>query len=186
MVKQFPLGAIIHHSGGVMAFISENERYCTKCGTPYEVRSMEGEGQVQFCPRCNEWHFPVFNTACSMIVIDRRTRRILLIKQYGRDHYVLVAGYVNRGEDAENTVAREIREETGLEASEIHFNRSRYFERSNTLMLNWTVFVDDASKLKPNGEIDSYCWFTFEEARRNIKDCSLAQWFLNKYLDSIK
>ena len=82
-------------------------------------------------------------------------------------------------------MAREIKEETGLTARTIRFNRSRYFERSNTLMLNWTVEIEDASELKPNSEIDSYHWFTFEEARRNIKDCSLTQWFLNSYLDSM-
>ncbi len=169
-----------------MAFINENEKYCTKCGSAFEVREMEGEGNVQFCPRCSEYHFPVFNTACSMIVVDPAEKRILLIKQYGRDHYILVAGYVNRGEDAETAVARELKEETGLTARSIRFNRSRYFGGSNTLMLNWTVEVEDASAIRTNGEIDSYSWFTFDEARRNVKDCSLAQWFLNSYLDSIK
>ena len=169
-----------------MAFINEDERFCTKCGTPFEKRELEGEGLVQFCPKCNAYHFPVFNTACSMIVVDPKEKNILLIKQYGRDHYILVAGYVNRGEDAEQTVAREIKEETGLVAKKISFNRSKYFERSNTLMLNWTVEIEDSSALKPNNEVDSYHWFTFEEARKNIKDCSLAQYFLNYYLDSLE
>ena len=168
-----------------MAFINEEERFCTKCGTPFETRELEGEGIVQFCPRCSEYHFPVFNTACSMIVIDPKEKKILLIKQYGRDHYALVAGYVNRGEDAEQTVAREILEETGLVAKTISFNRSKYFGRSNTLMLNWTVEIEDASVIKTNSEVDSYQWFTFDDARKNIKKCSLAEWFLNTYLDSI-
>ena len=169
-----------------MAFINENERFCTKCGTAFETRELEGEGTVQFCPKCNEYHFPVFNTACSMIVIDPKTKNILLIKQYGRDSYILVAGYVNRGEDAEQTVVREILEETGLVAKKITFNRSKYFERSNTLMLNWTVEIEDASVLKPNSEVDSYHWFSFEEARKNIRPGSLAEWFLDSYLDSLK
>ena len=169
-----------------MAYINENERYCTKCGTLFETRELEGEGTVQYCPRCKEDHFPVFNTACSMIVVDPKEKKILLIKQYGRDWYALVAGYVNRGEDAENTVRREVMEETGMVAREISFNRSKYFERSNTLMLNWTVYVEDASALKPNWEIDSCSWFTFEEARANIKPGSLAEWFLDSWLDSQK
>ena len=169
-----------------MAFINEDERFCTKCGTPFEKRELEGEGLVQFCPKCNAYHFPVFNTACSMIVVDPKEKKILLIKQYGRDHYILVAGYVNRGEDAEQTVEREILEETCLVAKKISFNRSKYFERSNTLMLNWIVEIEDSSALKPNNEVDSYHWFTFEEARKNIKDCSLAQYFLNCYLDSLE
>lgn len=169
-----------------MALINENEKYCTKCGSLYEVREMEGEGMVQFCPVCNAWHFPVFNTACIMIVVDRVNRKILLIKQYGKPDYILVAGYVNRGENAETTVVREIREETGLDVSEIRFNRSEYFERSNSLMLNFTAYVDDASALHVNREVDSYAWFSFEDAKRNIKEGSLAKKFLLSYLDGIE
>ena len=168
-----------------MAFINENEKYCSKCGTAYEVRPLEGEGDVQFCPRCGEYHFPVFNVACSMIVVDPVEKKILLIKQYGRDHFILVAGYVNRGEEAETTVARELKEETGLTARSMKYNRSHYYGGSNTLLLNWTVEVEDAKAICTNSEVDSYRWFTFDEARRNVKDCSLAQYFLNSYLDSL-
>lgn len=169
-----------------MAFINENEKYCSKCGTAYEVRALEGEGDVQFCPKCGEYHFPVFNVACSMIVVDPVEKKILLIKQYGRDHFILVAGYVNRGEEAETTVARELKEETGLTVRSMSFNRSHYYSGSNTLLLNWTVEVEDATAINPNNEVDSYRWFTFDEARRNVKDCSLAQYFLNSYLDSLE
>lgn len=37
--------------------------------------------------------------------------------------------------------------------------------------------------MSPNGEIDSYQWFSPDEARRNIRPDSLAQKFLNAYLD---
>lgn len=56
-------------------------------------------------------------------------------------------------------------------------------EPSNTLMCNFTAFVKDDSELSPNGEIDSYEWFTPEEAQKNIRPDSLAQRFLNAYLD---
>ena len=42
-----------------MAFINEEERFCTRCGTAFEKRELEGEGTVQFCPKCGEYHFPV-------------------------------------------------------------------------------------------------------------------------------
>ena len=61
----------------------------------------------------------------------------------GRDSYILVAGYVNKGEDAEDAVIREIREEMDLKVLECHFNRSHYFAPSNTLMLNFTAIVEE-------------------------------------------
>ena len=169
-----------------MALINENERYCTKCGTEYEIRELENEGKVQFCPKCQTWHFPVFNTACIMIVVDKTSNKILLVKQYSKPHFILVAGYVNRGESAENTVRRELKEETNLEASEICFNKSFYFERSNSLMLNFTVYVDDISNMKTNSEIDCYDWFSFDEAVQNIKEGSLAKEFLVEFTNKQK
>jgi NAD+ diphosphatase len=93
-----------------------------------------------------------------------------------------VAGYVNRTESLEHAVRREVKEETGMEAEEIRFNRTKFFEPSNTLMCNFTVFVEDDSQLNPNREIDSYQWFSFDEAKANIKPGSLAAEFLNAYL----
>ena len=160
-----------------------NERYCFKCGTELVEKELKNEGRIPWCPSCEEYRFSMFNTAVSMIVINEETRKILLIKQYGRDAYILVAGYVNRTEDLETAVRREIREETGMQVSSLRFNRSSYFAPSNTLMVNFTAWVKDDREFNPNEEIDSSEWFTFEEARKNIKPESLAARFLNAFLD---
>ena len=162
-----------------------SEKYCQVCGSELIEKELEGEGLVPFCPSCNEFRFPMYNVAVSMIVINKKTDKILLIKQYGRDVYILVAGYVNRGEQLEHAVVRELKEETGMTASHIRFNRTKFFEPSNTLMCNFTVFVDSDSELSTNKEIDSFNWFSFDDARKNIKPGSLAAEFLNAYLDEL-
>ena len=177
------------------------QKHCHECGTALVERELEGEGIVPYCPKCGQYRFPMYNVAVSMIVINEQTGEILLIKQYGRPHFILVAGYVNRGEQLEHAVGREIKEETGMTVSRIKFNRTSFFEPSNTLMCNFTAFVKDASEMSPllgsagdtacdrsgaNGEIDSYQWFTPDEARKNIRPDSLAQKFLNAYLDEKK
>ena len=58
--------------------------------------------------------------------------KILLIKQYGRDHNVLVAGYVNQKESLEETLIRELEEEIGLKVKAYRYNRSEYFPNTNT------------------------------------------------------
>lgn len=159
------------------------EQYCSACGTKLAVKELKNEGMIPFCPSCGEYRFPVFNTAVSMIVINEKEKKILLIRQYGKDAFILVAGYVNRTENLEDAVRREVKEETGMDAVRICYNRSSFFEPSNTLMCNFTVYVKDDSDFHPNEEIDSSSWFTFEEARANIRKDSLAQWFLNRFLD---
>ena len=73
-----------------------------------------------------------------------------------------------------------------MTVSRIKFNRTKYFAPSNTLMNNFTAFVKDDSELNPNFEIDHYEWFTFDEARENIRPNSLAAEFLNAYLDEVE
>lgn len=74
-------------------------------------------------------------------------------------------------------------EETGLKAEKVIYNKSQYFEPSNTLMLNFTCVIDKNSKLKLNNEVDYAQWFDFDDARVNIKRGSLAQKFLLGYLE---
>ena len=156
--------------------------YCMQCGTKLVIRHHETEGEVPYCESCGEFRYPVFNTAVSMIVMDEARERIILIQQYGKPSYVLVAGYVDKGEDAETAAAREFKEELGMTVSSIRFNRSHYYARSNTLMLNFTVTVKE-SEAHPNWEVDSWRWFTIAESRQNIRTHSLAEIFLNGYLD---
>ena len=138
---------------------------------------------IPFCPACGQFRYPQYNVAVSMIVVNEATDEILLIQQYGRPFYILVAGYVAKGESLEDAAARELKEETGMTLERLKFNRTRFFEPSDTLMCNFTVFVKDARELDPNYEIDSFRWFSREEARKNIKPGSLAEYFLDSYLD---
>jgi NAD+ diphosphatase len=157
--------------------------YCRQCGAKLIEKETKNEGIVPYCPECEEFRFPQYNVAVSMIVVNKAKDEILLIQQYGKGTYVLVAGYVNREEALEDAVRREIKEETNMTVSGMKFNRTQFFERSDTLMCNFTAFVEDDSEMDPNYEIDKYSWFSREEARKNIRPDSLAQFFLNSYLD---
>lgn len=155
--------------------------YCMECGGKLHLKYHETEErEIPYCDNCGDFRYPVFNTAISAIILNEAKDRVYLIKQYGKPTYVLVAGYVNQGEDAEDAVRREIREEMGFTVTAMRFNRSHYYERSNTLMLNFTVTVAEDCP-HPNWEIDSWSCFTVEEAKNNIRPHSLAQIFLNGY-----
>lgn len=158
-------------------------KYCPECGTELEERELDQEGRIPYCPQCQQYRFPQYNMAVSMIVINRQTGKILLIQQYGKPNFILVAGYVNLGETLEHAVSREIKEETGMTVARIKFNRTRFFQPSNTLMCNFTAFVENDRELCTNGEVDAYQWFVPEEARQRILQPSFASDFLNAYLD---
>lgn len=161
-------------------------KHCMACGAKLTEKYLEGEGMIPYCSACGQFRFPIFNTAVSMVVMDAAGEKILLIKQYNRPDYILVAGYVNRGESVEHAVRREILEETGMHVSKIQFNRSKFFEPSNTLMINFAAFAENPAELHSNREIDSWAWFSKEEALIHIKPNSLAREFLTAYLEGLK
>ena len=158
--------------------------YCMHCGARLRMKAHETEGHpVPWCDACGDYRFPVFNSAVSMVLLSPDEKSVLLVRQYGRPFWILPAGYINQGEDAEDAVRRELREELGMEAARLRFNRSRYFAPSNTLMLNFAV-VAAPGQPAPNWEVDEWRWFSIAEAKANIKPESLARMFLLHWLDA--
>ena len=158
-------------------------KYCVHCGTKLVPRELKNEGIIPYCETCQEFRFPIFSVAVSVEVQSPDREKILLIKQYGKDRYILVAGYINKGENAEQTVVREVKEEIGLDVEDICFQKSEYFAPSNTLMLNFSCVAksEDLSG-RARDEVDYCRWFSREEASKNIFPGSLAERFLNRFL----
>lgn len=158
--------------------------YCYKCGTELTQRHLDGEGDIPYCEKCEMFLFPKFNAAVSMIVQSPDKKNILLIRQYGRNDNILVAGYINKGENAEQAAVREIMEETGLDVHDLRFNKSEYFAPSETLMINFSCTSDstDLSGLN-TGEVDFAAWYPVGKAAEVIKPDSLAKRFLMHFLD---
>lgn len=160
-------------------------KHCMFCGDELKMRYLESEGkEIPYCETCGDFRFPMFNVAISTEIFAPSRDKILLTKQHGKDEYILVAGFVNKGEAAENALVREVKEETGLDVIDFTFNKTEYFERSNTLMVNFACCVssDDISHLNSD-EIDSAVWFTPEQAKDKILHGSLAEKFLNAAID---
>ena len=159
-------------------------KYCVECGTKLEKRFLEGEGEIPFCPNCNEFRFPIFNCAVSMEVLNPDKNKVILIQQYGRKFNILVAGYINKGEGAEHAVKREVKEELGLNVDKIRFNNSKYYEPSNTLMINFSCVSDSEDLSGMTAEVDKATWYTFEEAKKEIRHGSLAEEFLLNFIEN--
>lgn len=156
--------------------------YCIECGAELRSKHLKDEGDIPFCNSCNKYRFPVFSTAVSMIVINKSQDKILLIQQNKSKDFILVAGYVDKGENAEHTVRREVLEELGIEVLDLKYNSSQYFKETNTLMFNFTCVVLEENLDGLSDEVDSAEWFSIDKARNNIKKDSLAQSFLEKYI----
>ncbi len=160
--------------------------FCTECGEKLTLMFASGEGLVPYCKSCGQFRFAQFATAVSMVVTNRNKDRILLAKHKGQDDYILLAGYVKKGETAEKAVTREFKEETKLDTVKYRYLSSRYHEPKNVLMLCYLSMAEDGEPVIDEKELESVKWFTFDEALEAIKKDSTAEMFLKSALAEIK
>ena len=160
--------------------------YCRNCGEKLALRFCENEGLIPYCNRCENYMFPQFSVAVSMVVVNRTQDKILLAKHAEDEDFILFAGYVKKGENAEKTVPREIKEELGLDVVKTKYTFSRYYEPKDILMLNFIVVVDENKPIKLNEEIAEARWCTHEEAAQLIRRGTTAEQFLSNAIKELK
>lgn len=159
--------------------------YCVECGEKLIMKPCGIDGNVPYCPSCQQFRFPMYNSAISAIVFNPDKTKILLIQQYGRDHHILVAGYIGKGENAKQALVRELKEEVDLNVIEYEYNDNEYFARTNTLIHNYAA-VADSEDFHLTNEVDAAKWYDIKDALEVIKPNSLAKHFVKLYLNKRK
>ncbi len=159
--------------------------YCQDCGNKLALKFCENEGLVPYCDSCGEFKFPPFKTAVSMTVVNRAQDKVLIGKHTNGD-FLLFAGYVKKGESAEKTISRELREETGLSAVRSKYVTSRYHEPRNVLMLGFIVVASDGEVHVNEDEIVEARWCSFDEALETVRQDSTAEYLLTRAVAELK
>ena len=160
--------------------------FCTECGEKLTLMFNHREGLVPFCKKCNEFRFPQFATAVSMVVTNRTKDKILLARHKGQNDFILFAGYVKKGETAEKAVTREFKEETKLNTVKFKYMGSRYHEPRNVLMLNFLSMAETGETEIDAEEIDEVRWFDFDGALEAVRKDSAAEYFLKNAVAELK
>ena len=90
-------------------------------------------------------------------------------------------GYINKGENAKQTLVREVEEEVGLHVTDYVYNDNEYFEKTNTLMHNYAAAAD-SENFTLTGEVDRALWVPEAQVLDAMKPGSLARSFAERYL----
>ena len=157
-----------------------NLNYCPVCGTRLHLKEQPHEAPALYCGHCGEYRFPLFSAAVAVTVLDEARENMILIRQYGDPDPVLVAGYIDKGETAEDAVIREVREELGMAAQAVSFLHSHYYAPSETLMFHYAATVKGKTAA-PNWEVDDWEWVPVEHACGLVKPGSLTETLLLDY-----
>ena len=108
--------------------------FCSICG--HETFVKRG-GQVRQCSKCDTEHFPRTDPVVITVVADND--RCLLGQSRGylsaTNRYSALAGFVDQGESIEEAVAREIKEEAGIQVGNIRYHSSQPWPFPWSLMI---------------------------------------------------
>jgi NAD+ diphosphatase len=153
------LGALAGRASQIVEWYFAH-RYCGRCGTPTEHRA--DEPTARCCPTCGALHFPRINPA--VITLVHRGDEVLLAHNRAMlpAFYALIAGFVEPGETLEQTVAREIREEVGVEIEHPTYMASQAWPFPSQLMMGFFAEYRDGEISLNDSEIDDARWFRYD------------------------
>ena len=151
-----------HAEAGLAAYATamlnwhRRHRFCANCGSATAV--VEG-GASRHCPACGATHFP--RTDPVVIMSVEHDGRLLLGRRSGMPtgRMSVLAGFVSPGESAEEAVAREVMEESGIAVRDPIFVASQPWPFPASLMLGFHAESDGGEPRVGDGELAEVGWF---------------------------
>lgn len=134
----------------------KRSRFCSHCGGGLAgIPASWGKR----CSSCGDEHFPHIHPC--IIVLVRRGAKLLLIRNaaWNAGRFSLVAGFLDFGESLEECVQREVREEAGIEVTNIRYVGSQCWPFPSQQMIG---FLADyaGGEVRPDGvEVVEAQWF---------------------------
>ena len=139
-------------------------RHCGVCGGELQfVRA----GWLGRCAQCGSEHYPRTDQAIIAAVTDGR--RLLLGRQNGwpPKRYSVLAGFVEPGESLEQTVAREVLEESGVRVHACRYLASQPWPFPGSLMLGFLALAHPDTPVAGD-ELEDVRWFDVDQVRAGL------------------
>lgn len=141
-------------------------RYCHKCGKKTE-KIIQGNKERDYCPNCKTIFYKNPTPSVAVCAVDEENR-LLLVKRAiepEKDRWCLPGGFIENGESSRQTVLRELKEETGLTASEpellgVETHLNGYF--GDILLIGYSVNLDSYN-LTPGDDAADAKFFEFSK-----------------------
>ncbi len=158
-------------------------RFCPICGGRNHINHRELAMQ---CNDCRTVHYPrIF--PC-IIVAVRKDNQILLA-QHNRHKgglYTVIAGFVEAGETLEQCVRREVKEETGIEVTNIRYFGSQPWAFPSSMMVAFMADYQSGEVTPDHSELGDAKWCSAEEIPLVAPQGTIARALIEQTLQDIR
>ena len=134
--------------------------HCSVCGARTTVA---GGGILRRCEHCGSEHHPRTDPVVIMLVTHED--RVLLGRQpsWPARRYSALAGFVEHGESLEEAVAREVKEEAGVDVGPPVYVASQPWPFPTSLMVGFIAPWRAGEPRRIDDELEDLRWFTRDE-----------------------
>ena len=161
---------------------NRTNRYCGKCGAQMENHGYE---RAKVCPDCGHIVYPKISPA--MICAVTKGTEILLARgsKFSQPVYSVLAGFVEPGETLEETVEREVMEETGIRIKNIKYFGNQPWPFSSSMMIAFTAEYESGDIKIDNNEILDAGWYSADKLPMLPSSYSIARRLIRNFVENI-
>lgn len=141
-------------------------RHCPMCAASLRPETIDGRVRMR-CPECGWIHFRDPGVGAAVLVRDE-DGRVLLVRRGPRatqaGRWCVPCGFVDYGEDVREAAARELVEETGLEAEvgDVVFVASNFHDPAKLSVGIWFEGRVVGGELRAGDDADDVGWFPLD------------------------
>ncbi len=171
-----------HHAQAVQYYYWLREhQYCGICGNPTELNDNQS---ALHCPTCNKSWFPRIQPC--VITLIHNGDRILLAKHrnYTTNTYSCIAGFAESGENLEQALKREVKEEVGVQVHNLTYFGSQAWPFPYQLMMGFYAEYLDGDIVIDNEEIVDAKWWHISQLPDYPPATSIAGQLIEHYVSN--
>ncbi len=158
--------------------------FCSRCGAKTFRHSIE---YAMVCPACDYTQYPRLQP-CVIVVITRHDEAkpsILLARspRFPIPMFSLIAGFVEVGETLESAVAREVKEEVGIDIKNIRYMGSQPWPFPSNLMIGFQAEYAGGELVLQEDEIAEAAFYPFDQLPLLPPTGSIASWMIDQIIN---
>ncbi len=177
---EVPLFALAGRAQQILAW-ERDHRFCGRCGAEMYVDLGE---RAMRCDPCGTVNYP--RIAPCIITLVTRGDHMLLARNanFPRPMYSTLAGFIEAGESAEETLVREVKEEVGVDVDEIRYFGSQSWPFPNQLMLGYFARYAGGDIVCDPTEIADAGWYHYSDLPQVPPASSISGQLIRAFVDA--